>query len=128
MQKVTFKSEKGPKPVGPYSSAAWFGDIAFLSGIIPVDPQTGEHPEGIEEQARRALNNAGIVLAEMGLTFADALKTTVFLTDMADFKAVNAIYAEYFGPDYPARSCVAVSALPMGVKLEIEIVAGRQAR
>jgi len=124
MEKKVFLTQKGPKAVGPYSTAVTFGNTVYMSGMIPVDPATGSIAPDIESQARQALENVGTVLAEMGLTYQDVLKTTVFLTDLADFKTVNGIYAEYLGPDYPARSCVQVAALPLGVKLEIEIIAG----
>ena len=124
MEKKVFLTQKGPKAVGPYSTAVRFGDTVYVSGMIPVNPATGKFEEDVSAQARQAFENVGIVLEEMGLGYANVLKTTVFLTDLGDFKTVNEIYAEFFGPDYPARSCVQVAALPLGVKLEIEIIAG----
>jgi 2-iminobutanoate/2-iminopropanoate deaminase len=122
--KQVFLTEKGPKAVGPYSTAVVHGDTAYLSGMIPLDPATGELvPGGIEAQSRQVFENIQTVMGEMGLTMKDALKVNVFLTDMAAFGAMNAVYAEYFGPDYPARSCVAVLALPKGALVEAEVVA-----
>ena len=121
--KQCFLSQKGPKAIGPYSTAVVQGGVCYLSGMIPVDPSTGKlvSPE-VGEQARQVFENVKTVLGEMGLSPADILKTTVFLTDLGDFGAVNEIYAAYFGPDYPARSCVQVSALPMGARIEMEAV------
>lgn len=122
--KKCFCTEKGPKAVGPYSTAVVVGDTAYLSGMIPLDPATNKIVEGgIEAQALRALENIKIVLDEMGMTMADVVKATVYMTDLKDFGAVNAIYGEWFGPDYPARSCVQVAALPLGAQVEIEVTA-----
>ena len=122
--KQCFLSQKGPKAIGPYSTAVVQGGVCYLSGMIPVDPSTGKLVSTeVGEQARQVFENVKTVLGEMGLSPADILKTTVFLTDLGDFGAVNEIYAAYFGPDYPARSCVQVSALPMGAQVEVEAVA-----
>ena len=122
--KQCFLTQRGPRAIGPYSTAVIAGGVCYLSGMIPVDPATGSLASGgIEEQARQVFENMKAVLEEMDLSMADILKTTVFLTDLNDFGAVNEIYAAYFGPDYPARSCVQVSALPMGAKIEVEAVA-----
>ena len=122
--KQCFLTRRGPKAIGPYSTAAILDGVCYLSGVIPVDPATGSLASGgIEEQARQVFENMKAVLEEMDLSMADILKTTVFLTDLNDFGAVNEIYAAYFGPDYPARSCVQVSALPMGSQIEVEAVA-----
>ncbi|NLG26018.1 MAG: hypothetical protein GX558_11720 [Clostridiales bacterium] len=122
--KRCFLTADGPKAVGPYSTAVCHGDTAYLSGMVPIDPATGALVQGgFEAQARRVLDNVKLVLAEMGLSMADALKVAVYLTDMADFPALNAIYASYFGPDYPARSCFQVAALPLGARVEIEVTA-----
>ena len=121
--KQCFLSQKGPKAIGPYSTAVVQGGVCYLSGMIPVDPSTGKLVSTeVGEQARQVFENVKTVLGEMGLSPADILKTTVFLTDLGDFGAVNEIYAAYFGPDYPARSCVQVSALPMGARIEMEAV------
>lgn len=122
--KKCFCTEKGPKAVGPYSTAVITGDTVYLSGMIPLDPATNKIVEGgIEAQALRALENVKIVLEEMGLGMEYAAKVTVYMTDLKDFAAVNAIYKDWFGPDYPARSCVQVSALPLGAQIEIEVTA-----
>ena len=122
--KQCFLTQKGPKAIGPYSTAVLQDGICYLSGVIPVDPATGKlAAEDIGGQARQVFENMKTVLGEMGLSLANIVKTTVFLTDLGTFGAVNGIYAEYFGPDYPARSCVQVSALPMGAQVEVEAVA-----
>ena len=122
--KKCFCTEKGPKAVGPYSTAVVAGETVFLSGMIPLDPETNKIVEGgVEAQAVRVLENIKIVLEEMGLGMENAVKTTVYMTDLKQFAAVNAIYKDWFGPDYPARSCVEVSALPLGAQIEIEVTA-----
>lgn len=122
--KQCFLTQKGPKAIGPYSTAVIQGGVCYLSGMIPVDPSTGKlAAEDVGGQARQVFENLRTVLMEMELSMADILKTTVFLTDLGTFGAVNEIYASYFGPDYPARSCVQVSALPMGAKIEVEAIA-----
>ena len=123
MKKV-FLTERGPKAVGPYSTAVIQGETAYLSGILPIDPATGKLVEGgVGAQARQALGNLKTVLEEMGLSLANILKVSVFLTDLGNFSEVNAIYGEILEKPYPARSCVQVAALPMGALIEIEIVA-----
>lgn len=122
--KQCFLSQKGPKAIGPYSTAVTQGNLCFLSGMIGADPATGRlAAEDVAGQAAQAFENIRTVLEEMGLSMADIVKTTVFLTDLGDFGTVNGIYAAHFGPDYPARSCVQVSALPMGARVEVEAIA-----
>ena len=121
--KKCFLTEKGPKAIGPYSTANIAGGMCFMSGMLGVNPETGKLEEGVEAQARRAMLNVKTVLEEMNLTTASVLKTTVFLADLNDFSAVNAIYAEFFGPEYPARSCVQVARLPMDALIEVEAIA-----
>lgn len=124
--KECFLTQKGPKAVGPYSTAVLHGDTAYVSGMIPVDPAVGQVVEGgIEAQAHQVFKNIATVLEEMGLTMGNVMKVTVFMTNLADFSKVNAIYADYFGPNYPARSCVEVSKLPLGVQIEAEVIAAR---
>ena len=124
MEKVCFKTQKGPAAVGPYCTATIYGGMIFMSGMIGVNPQTGTAPEGgTLAQAEQAFENIKTVLAELGADTGDVLKTTVFLTNIADFSEVNKLYAEVFGPDYPARTCVEVSALPMGLSIEVECIA-----
>ena len=124
MEKVCFKTQKGPAAVGPYCTATIYGGMIFMSGMIGVNPQTGKAPEGgTLAQAEQAFENIKTVLAELGADTGDVLKTTVFLTNIADFSEVNKLYAEVFGPDYPARTCGEVSALPMGLSIEVECIA-----
>ena len=124
MEKVCFKTQKGPAAVGPYCTATIYDGMIFMSGMIGVNPQTGKAPEGgTVAQAEQAFENIKTVLAELGADTGDVLKTTVFLTNIADFSEVNKLYAEVFGPDYPARTCVEVSALPMGLSIEVECIA-----
>lgn len=122
--KKCFLTQKGPKAIGPYSTANIAGNCCFLSGMLGVDPETGKLAEGgVEAQALQAMNNVRTVLGELGLSTASVLKTTVFLADLNDFGKVNAIYADFFGPDYPARSCVQVARLPMDALVEVEAIA-----
>ncbi len=113
-----------PAPIGPYSQAIRVGDFLFCSGQIPIDPATGKLIEGdIEAQTRRVMENIAAVLAEAGAGFEQIVKTTIYLVDMADFPKVNPIYGERFGAVPPARSTVAVAALPLGARVEIEVTA-----
>ncbi len=121
--KKCFLTQKGPKAIGPYSTANIIGNTCFMSGMLGVNPETGKLAEGIEAQALQAMTNVKTVLEEMGLSTANVVKTTVFLADLNDFAKVNAIYADFFGPDYPARSCVQVARLPMDALVEIEAIA-----
>ncbi len=114
-----------PAATGPYSQAVELNGTLYLSGQLPVDPGTGQMPEGIEAQTRQALRNLGAILAAAGLDFADIVKTTVLLADIADFGAMNAVYAEFFPTDKPARVCYQAAALPRGARVEIDAVAGR---
>ena len=123
--KRTISSPKAPAAVGPYSQAVELNGTLFISGQLPLDPETGAMPEGIEAQTRRSLDNIGYILEEAGLGYGDIVKTTVLLDDIADFGAMNAVYAEYFKGDKPARVCYEVAALPKGAKVEIEAIAGR---
>lgn len=120
-------TDKAPAAIGPYSQAIEAGGMVFASGQLPIDPATGEFAEGgIKEQTRQSLTNAAAILASAGLTMGDVVKTTVFLADMGDFAAMNEIYATFFSQPYPARSAVAVKALPKGALVEIECIAARQ--
>ncbi len=123
--KKTIASPKAPAAVGPYSQAVELNGALFISGQLPVDPVSGQMPEGIEAQTRRSLDNLGYILEEAGLGFDDIVKTTVLLDDIANFGAMNAVYAEYFKGDKPARVCYQVAALPKGAKVEIDAVAGK---
>lgn len=123
MSKTVINADKAPAAVGPYSHANGAGDTIYISGQLGLDPETGVLAEGVEAQAETGFNNLKTILAEAGISFENVVKTTVFLTDMNDFAAVNDIYAKYFTGDYPARSCVQVAALPKGASFEIEAVA-----
>lgn len=125
MKKVIF-TEKAPAAIGPYSQAIEANGMVFMSGQIPVNPATGEFVEGgIVEQTTQVFENIKNVLAEAGLTTAKVVKTTVFLADMSLFADMNAVYAKYFDGAFPARSAVAVKALPKGALVEIECIAVR---
>ena len=124
MEKICFKTQKGPAAIGPYCTATVYGDTVYMSGMIGVDPAVGKPVEGgTLAQARQVFENIRTVLGELGLTMDDVLKTTVFLTNLGDFAEVNKLYAEYFGLNYPARSCVEVSRLPMSLAIEVECIA-----
>ena len=117
-------TDGAPKAIGPYSQAVIDGGLLFASGQIPLDPASGALVEGtIEQCAERIFDNLEAVLKEAGLTFADVVKTTVFLTRMDDFPAMNAVYAKRFGDHRPARSTVAVASLPKGATLEVDLIA-----
>lgn len=124
MSKV-IASPKAPAAVGPYSQAIELNGIVFISGQLPADPSTGKFPEGIEAQTRQSLNNLGNILEEAGLSFDNVVKTTVLLDDIKNFGAMNAVYAEYFKNDKPARVCYEVAALPKGAMVEIDAIAGK---
>ena len=122
--KKCFLTQKGPKAIGPYSTANIYGGVCYMSGMIGIVPEKGALIEGgVEEQARQAMQNIITVLEEMNRSAANILKTTVLLADLNDFGKVNAIYADFFGPDYPARSCVEVARLPMDALVEVEAIA-----
>ena len=124
MEKFCFKTAKGPAAIGPYCSAVIYGDTVYMSGVIGVDPSVGKPVAGgTLAQAKQVFENIRTILSEMGLEMDDVLKTTVFLTNLGDFAEVNKLYADYFGPNYPARSCVEVAALPMGLSIEVECIA-----
>ena len=116
-------TDKAPAAVGPYSQAVKVGDLVFTSGQIPINPTSGSiEAEGIEAQTEQVMKNLGAVLERAGSGFDKAIKTTCFLADIADFAAFNEVYAKYF-TEKPARSCVAVKALPKGALVEVEVIA-----
>jgi 2-iminobutanoate/2-iminopropanoate deaminase len=119
----TILTTAAPAPIGPYTQAVAAGPFIFCSGQIGLDPTTGGLAEGLENQTRQVMANVAAVLAAAGCTFADVVKTTIFLADMADFGTVNEIYGRVLGESRPARSTVAVAGLPRGVRVEIEAVA-----
>jgi putative endoribonuclease L-PSP len=122
-------TDKAPAAIGPYVQAVDLGNLVFTSGQIPVNPQTGEIPTDIAQQARRSLENIKAILEQAGLGVKDIVKTTVFVKDLKDFATVNAEYEAFFKahhhPSFPARSCVEVARLPKDVGLEIEAIAVR---
>ena len=124
MNKSIIKPKSSPAAVGPYNHAVRVGDLLFSAGQIPLDPATGNLvPGDIKAQTERVLQNVKAILDDQNLTFANVVKTTVFLTNLGDFAAMNEVYAKYFTADFPARSTIQVSALPKGANVEIEVVA-----
>jgi 2-iminobutanoate/2-iminopropanoate deaminase len=127
MPKSVPEITSGPSPVGPYSIVAEANGLVFVSGQVALDPATGDRiDESVAAQARQAMTNIGAILGDLGLDHSDIVKTTIFLTDMADFGAVNEAYSAFFADDPPARSTVAVAALPLGFEVEIEVIAARR--
>lgn len=122
MKKV-ISTDKAPAAIGPYSQAIEVGGMVYTSGVIPVDPQTGEIPEGSAAQAKQALTNLSNLLQAAGTSMEQVVKTTVFIKEMNDFGAINEVYQTFFEGDYPSRSCVEVARLPKDVMLEIEAIA-----
>lgn len=117
-------TEKAPKAIGPYSQAIEAGGMVFVSGQLPIDPATGVFAEGgVKEQTRQSLTNAKHILEEAGTDLAHVVKTTVFLSDMDNFTAMNEVYAEFFNTPFPARSAVAVKTLPKNALVEVECIA-----
>ena len=123
-EKKIIATENAPAAVGPYSQAIATGELVFTAGQIPINPESGQLLTGdIEAQTHRALQNLQALLHAAGSSLAAVMKTTVFMTDLADFKRMNAVYAQYFASEPPARSTVQVAALPLGAQIEIECVA-----
>lgn len=119
-------TEKAPAAIGPYSQATLAGNMIFLSGQLPINPATGAFPEGgVAEQTKQSLANVKAILEEAGFGMGDVVKTTVFLADMGDFAAMNEVYKENFSAPFPARSAVAVKALPKGALVEVECIASK---
>lgn len=125
MKKV-IATKNAPAAIGPYSQATQVNGMLFISGQLPINPETGKFPEGgVAEQTHQSLKNVKAILDEAEYTFKDVVKTTVFLSDMADFAAMNEVYKQYYDTECPARSAFAVKALPMGALVEIETIAGK---
>ena len=123
-KKIIIKPAKSAPAVGPYNHAVRIGDLLFCAGQIPIDPATGNLVAGdIKAQAERVLQNVKAILDDQGLTFANVVKSTVFLTNLADFAAMNEVYASHFTADFPARSTIQVAGLPKGANVEIEVMA-----
>ena len=125
MIRQAIQTNGAPSPVGPYSQAIVAGDLVFCSGQVGLDPATGELVDGLEAQAERALRNLSAVLDAAGVSWADVVKTTIFLADVGDFATVNAIYGRVMPDPAPARSTVGVSGLPKGALVEVEAIARR---
>jgi 2-iminobutanoate/2-iminopropanoate deaminase len=125
MNRDRVSTSEGPQAIGPYSQAITAGELVFVSGQIPIDPSTGELVEGgIEDQTDRVMKNLRAIIEAAGSSLARVVKTTVYLTDMDDFQAMNGVYGRYFeGDEPPARAAVQVSRLPKGVSVEIEAIA-----
>ena len=125
MKKIIF-TERAPKAVGPYSQAVEVNGILFISGQVPIDPDTGKVVEGgIREQTAQVMKNIGAILAHAGYTYADVVKSTCLLSDMDNFAAMNEVYATYYPEDPPSRAAFGVVKLPLGVLVEIETIASK---
>lgn len=124
MKKI-IHTDDAPKAVGPYSQAVEANGTLYISGQLPIDPATGKTPDAIEEQTEQALKNVGAILRAAGYTYADVIKSTVLLSDMDDFAAMNGVYARFYTQDMPARVAYQVAKLPFGVKVEIETIAAK---
>ena len=124
--KTVISTPHAPQAVGPYSQAVAVGEFLFCAGQIPLDPVTGELVSGeVEAQTEQVLQNAAAVLKANGMDFSHVVKSTVFMTDLAHFAAMNAVYAKFFNEPFPARSTIQVSALPREAQVEIELIASR---
>lgn len=122
------KSDRAPEPIGPYVLGREAGGLLFFSGQIALDRESGEMvADSFEAEARQVFKNIDFMLKDNGLGFDNIVKTTIFLAEMADFPVINEIYAAHFSEPYPARSCVAAKGLPKGARVEIEVIASRQA-
>ncbi|HCY84011.1 MAG TPA: reactive intermediate/imine deaminase [Desulfobacteraceae bacterium] len=123
MSKTIISTDKAPAAIGPYSQGVVTGNLLFTSGQLPIDPATGKIPEGsIETQAHIVFKNLAAIAEQAGTSLDNAVKTTVFLADIADFAKVNEVYAQYFNDPFPARSAFQVAALPLGADIEVEAV------
>lgn len=121
--KNIISTDKAPAAIGPYSQAIKCGSMVYVSGQLPLDPATGKFPEATVDQARQSLTNVKSILEAAGTSLDKVVRVGIFMTDLADFKAVNEVYATFFIENCPARSTVQVAALPMGAKIEIEAIA-----
>lgn len=119
-------TQNAPAAIGPYSQAIEVNGFVYASGQLPIDPATGAFPDGgVKEQTRQSILNVKAILEEAGLALSNVVKTTVYLADMGDFAAMNEVYSQFFAQPFPARSAIAVKALPKGALVEVEVVAAR---
>lgn len=126
MEKKIIGTDKAPAPIGPYNQAVQFGNMLFISGQVAIDPKTGEVIQGdIKAETTKVMENLQAILEAAGMTFANVLKTSIFLMDMCQFAQVNEVYGSYFTDDPPARETVQVAGLPKGVKVEISMIAAK---
>ena len=125
MNKKIIQTDNAPKAIGPYSQAIEANGFLYISGQIPVNPQNGQIPEGIDAQTEQVMQNIGSILQAAGYDYKDVIKSTCLLSDIANFKAMNEIYAKYYTINCPARAAFAVKDLPMGVLVEIETIAAK---
>ncbi len=125
MDMKAISTKNAPAAIGPYSQAIEVNGFVYASGQLPINPETGEMPEGIQAQTRQSLSNARAILEAAGLSLSRVVKTTVLLADIADFAAMNEVYSEFFAEPFPARSAFAVKALPKGAQVEIECIAAK---
>ncbi|MDD3280712.1 MAG: RidA family protein [Bacteroidales bacterium] len=123
MSKKVIHTDKAPKAIGPYSQAIEANGMLFISGQIPIVPETGLMPEGIEAQTEQVMKNIGAILQQAGYSYKDVIKSTCLLSDMANFKAMNEVYGKYYPTDSPARAAFSVKGLPLGALIEIETIA-----
>ena len=124
MSKTIIKTKLAPDPIGPYNQAVLAGDMLYISGQICIDPATGElKKKDIQEETHQVMHNLKAILTEAGMDFSNVVKTSIFIMDMHQFVAINEVYGEYFGSDFPARETVQVSALPKFVNVEISMIA-----
>ncbi len=123
---IQISTQNAPAAIGPYSQAIEVNGFVYASGQLPIDPATGAFPDGgVKEQTRQSLLNVKAILEEAGLALSNVVKTTVYLADMGDFAAMNEVYSQFFAQPFPARSAIAVKALPKGALVEVEVVAAR---
>jgi 2-iminobutanoate/2-iminopropanoate deaminase len=126
MEKKIINTSAAPAPIGPYNQATQFGNMLFVSGQIPMVPATGEIvTSGIQDETRKVLENVQAILTEAGMDFSHVLKSTIFITDMAQFAQINEVYAQFFTANEPARETVQVAGLPRGVNVEISVIAAK---
>jgi len=121
--KRIISTSKAPAAIGPYSQAVEVGNTLYISGQLPLDPESMEMPDDIKEQAELVMQNVGAILEEAGYSYSDVIKSTIFLFDIKNFQAMNEVYGKYYTEDPPARSAYEVANLPKGAKIEIETIA-----